>query len=118
MPMVQVPAFPDTISRSLPIFSLDSGLIFEREAQAQDRAVTQTLEPRVYYVRIPFRDQNRIPLFDTAVAGFHYAQIFSENSFSGGGRINGANQPTVALTSRARTSPTGPEKFRGTDWPR
>ena len=114
MPMVQVPAFPDTISRSLPIFSLDSGLIFEREAQAQDRAVTQTLEPRVYYVRIPFRDQNRIPLFDTAVADFNYAQIFSENSFSGGDRINDANQLTVALTSRVLTSSTGQEMFRGT----
>src|SRR5712691_8873913 len=113
-PSFSVPAFPDSISRSLPIFSLDSGLIFEREAQAQDRAVTQTLEPRVYYVRIPFRDQNRIPLFDTAVADFNYAQIFSENSFSGGDRINDANQLTVALTSRVLTSSTGQEMFRGT----
>ncbi len=113
-PTFNVPAFPDSISRSLPIFSLDSGLIFEREAQAQGRAVTQTLEPRVYYVRIPFRDQNKIPLFDTAVADFNYAQIFSENSFSGGDRINDANQLTVALTSRVLTSSTGQEMFRGT----
>src|SRR2546427_3120941 len=111
MPMVQVPAFPDTISRSLPIFSLDSGLIFEREAQAQDRAVTQTLEPRVYYVRIPFRDQNRIPLFDTAVAGLNYAQIFSENSFSRGDRIKHPNHPTAALPPPPLASSTRPEMF-------
>src|SRR5216684_1287546 len=103
------PGTPDTISRTLPIFSLDSGLIFEREGQAQGQAITQTLEPRLYYVRVPFRDQNQIPLFDTAVADFNYAQIFSENSFSGGDRINDADQLTVALTSRVLRSSTGQE---------
>ncbi len=108
------PGTPDTISRTLPIFSLDSGLIFEREGQAQGQAITQTLEPRLYYVRVPFRDQSRIPLFDTAVADFSYAQIFSENSFSGGDRINDADQLTVALTSRVLRSSTGQEMLRGT----
>ena len=74
----------------------------------------QTLEPRIFYVRIPFRDQSRIPLFDTAVADFNYAQIFSENSFSGGDRINDADQLTVALTSRTLRSSTGQEMLRGT----
>jgi len=105
---------PNTISRSLSIFSLDSGLIFERETQAQGQSVIQTLEPRIFYVRIPFRDQSRIPLFDTAVADFNYAQIFSENSFSGGDRINDADQLTVALTSRTLRSSTGQEMLRGT----
>ena len=108
------PGTPDTISRTLPIFSLDSGLVFEREGQAQGQAITQTLEPRLYYVRVPFRDQSRIPLFDTAVADFNYAQIFSENSFSGGDRINDADQLTVALTSRVLRSSTGQEMLRGT----
>src|SRR6266571_1140000 len=108
------PGTPDTISRTLPIFSLDSGLIFEREGQAQGQAITQTLEPRLYYVRVPFRDQSRIPQFDTAVADFNYAQIFSENSFSGGDRINDADQLTVALTSRVLRSSTGQEMLRGT----
>ncbi|HYT86969.1 MAG TPA: LPS assembly protein LptD, partial [Burkholderiales bacterium] len=87
---------------------------FEREGQAQGQAITQTLEPRLYYVRVPFRDQSRIPLFDTAVADFNYAQIFSENSFSGGDRINDADQLTVALTSRVLRSSTGQEMLRGT----
>jgi LPS-assembly protein len=105
---------PETISRNVPIFSLDSGLIFERDAQAMGQSMTQTLEPRIYYVKIPFRDQSRIPLFDTAIADFNYAQIFSENSFAGGDRINDADQLTVALTSRTLGSANGQEVFRGT----
>jgi len=105
---------PNTISRALPIYSLDSGLMFERDAQFQGQAVTQTLEPRLYYVRIPFRDQNQIPLFDTTVADFSYAQIFSENMFAGGDRINDANQLTAAITSRMLLTSSGQEVLRGT----
>jgi LPS-assembly protein len=109
-----VPAFPDSISRTLPIYSVDSGLIYERETQAYGQAVTQTLEPRFYYVYIPFRDQSQIPLFDTAIADFNYAQIFSENKFSGGDRINDASQLTAAITSRLLLPANGQEVLRGT----
>ncbi len=109
-----IPAFPNSISRTLPIFSVDSGLIYERETNALGQAVIQTLEPRFYYVNIPFREQNRIPLFDTAIADFNYAQIFSENLFSGGDRINDARQLTAAVTSRMLLPSTGQEVLRGT----
>src|SRR5882762_2979666 len=109
-----VPAFPDSTSRTLPIFSLDSGLIYERETDALGQAVIQTLEPRFYYVNIPFRKQNQIPLFDTAIADFNYAQIFSENMFSGGDRINDARQLTAAVTSRMLLPSSGQEVLRGT----
>jgi LPS-assembly protein len=108
------PSFPNTISRALPIFSLDSGLFFEKETQAMGQTLTQTLEPRLFYVYIPFRDQNQIPLFDTAIADFNYAQIFSENMFSGGDRINDANQLTAAVTSRLLLPSSGQEVMRGT----
>ena len=109
-----IPAFPNSISRTLPIFSVDSGLIYERETNALGQGVIQTLEPRFYYVNIPFRDQNQIPLFDTAIADFNYAQIFSENMFSGGDRINDARQLTAAVTSRMLLPSTGQEVLRGT----
>src|SRR5467141_2033059 len=109
-----IPAFSNSIGRSLPIFSVDSGLIYERETDALGQAVIQTLEPRFYYVNIPFRDQNQIPLFDTAIADFNYAQIFSENMFSGGDRINDARQVTAAVTSRMLLPSTGQEVLRGT----
>jgi LPS-assembly protein len=105
---------PHTISRALPIYSLDGGLVFEKDTQAFGQAVTQTLEPRLFYVYIPFRDQNQIPLFDTAIADFNYAQIFSENLFSGGDRINDANQLTAAVTSRLLLPSSGQEVMRGT----
>jgi LPS-assembly protein len=105
---------PDTITRVLPIFSLDGGLFFEKETQALGQTVTQTLEPRLFYVYIPFRDQNQIPLFDTATADFNYSQIFSENMFSGGDRINDANQLTAAVTSRLLQPSNGQELMRGT----
>ncbi|HET7200515.1 MAG TPA: LPS-assembly protein LptD, partial [Burkholderiales bacterium] len=66
------------------------------------------------YVYIPFRDQSQIPLFDTAVADFNYAQIFSENMFSGGDRINDANQLTAAISSRMLLPSNGQEVLRGT----
>jgi len=105
---------PGSITRALPIYSLDSGLVFERDTQALGQTVTQTLEPRLFYVYIPFRDQNKIPLFDTAVADFNYSQIFSENMFSGGDRINDANQLTAAVTSRLLLPSSGQEVMRGT----
>lgn len=89
-----------SVSRTLPTFSLDSGLVFEREARLLGRAMTQTLEPRLFYVYTPFEDQSRIPLFDTAEAGFNFAQIFTENRFIGADRVADANQLTAAVTSR------------------
>ncbi len=113
-PNDNVTTSPSKLSRTLPIFSLDSGLIYERKTSWQGQQVLQTLEPRAYYLLIPNRDQSRIPLFDTAIADFNYAQIFSENSFVGGDRINDANQLTLALTSRLLSADTGQEALRAT----
>ncbi|MGP1678087.1 MAG: LPS-assembly protein LptD, partial [Burkholderiales bacterium] len=90
----------DTIRVALPIASLDSGLRFERDTAFNGHKFRQTLEPRVYYLYVPYRDQSKIPLFDTGLADFNYAQIFSENIFNGGDRIADANQLTVAATTR------------------
>ena len=102
---------PNT-TRSLPIFSLDSGLTFERESSLFGQALTQTLEPRAYYLYVPYKDQNQIPLFDTAEPDFSFAQVFAENRFSGGDRISDANQATFALTSRFIEASTGLERLR------
>ena len=102
---------PNT-TRTLPIFSLDSGLTFERESSLFGQALTQTLEPRIYYLYVPYKDQNQIPLFDSGESDFSFAQIFSENRFSGGDRISDANQATFALTSRFIESGTGLERLR------
>lgn len=104
-------ALPDR-TRTLPIFSVDSGIFFERDFAYRGQQYLQTLEPRLYYVNIPYRDQSQIPNFDTAEADLNFAQIFTENQFSGGDRINDANQLTLALTSRFIESNSGRERLR------
>jgi LPS-assembly protein len=105
-------ASPGNATRTLPIFSLDSGLTFERPLSIRDNAFLQTLEPRLYYLYIPSRDQSKLPNFDSAEAGFNFAQIFSENQFVGGDRINDANQVTLAVTSRLLDPASGLERLR------
>lgn len=90
----------NNFNRVLPTFSLDSGLIFEREAKFFGNQMTQTLEPRLFYVRTPYRDQSQYPLFDGGVADFNFAQIFTENRYTGHDRIGDANQLTAAVISR------------------
>ncbi len=101
-------------TRELPIYSLDSAVTFERQANFRGRDFIQTLEPRLYYVYIPFRQQDQLPNFDTALADFNLAQIFTENQFTGGDRINDANQLTAALTSRLIDPQDGNEQLRFT----
>jgi LPS-assembly protein len=103
---------PDSVSRVLPTFSLDSTMTFEREGDWFGKGYIQTLEPRLYYVNIPYKDQSRIPLFDTGLADFNFAQIFAENRYSGLDRVNDANQLTAALTTRLLDGDTGVERFK------
>lgn len=95
-----------------PILSFDSGLIFERSISWFSRPAEQTLEPRLFYTYIPFRDQSRLPNFDSALAELNYAQLFSENIYSGYDRIAEANQLTLALATRVLDSETGAERLR------
>jgi len=107
-----IPGARNSITRSLPIFSIDSGLIFEREASFFGTTYTQTLEPRLYYLNVPYRRQADIPLFDTSRYDFGFAQIFSENRYTGGDRIGDANDLTAAVTSRLIDPTTGAERIR------
>lgn len=102
----------DRISRVLPTFTLDSTVVFEREGALLGLPIIQTLEPRLYYVNIPYRDQRRIPVFDTALSDFNFAQIFAENRYSGYDRINDAHQVTAAVTTRILDAETGAERFK------
>ncbi len=102
----------DTVTRSLPIVSVDSGVTFERDASFGGKDYVQTLEPRVYYLYVPYRDQSMIPNFDSGSYDFNFAQIFAENIFTGGDRISNANQITTAVQSRLIDPATGAETVR------
>ncbi len=108
----QVPGEPTQMSRTLPILSLDSTVSLERESDFFGQEYIQTLEPRLYYVRIPYRDQSNIPIFDSGLSDFNFAQIFSENRYSGYDRINDANQLTAGVTTRILDATSGVEKFK------
>lgn len=117
-------------SRSLPIVSVDSGLVFDRAASLFSHDYTQTLEPRLYYLYVPYRDQSNLPLFNTNLMSFDYWQLFSPNRFSGADRQMDANNLTAAITSRLlddngveRLSASvgqiryfTPQRVLGTDW--
>ena len=90
----------DSPSRLLPTFSVDGGLVYERDLAFGDGGLVQTLEPRAYYLLVPSRNQDDQPLFDTGYASFDFAQLFRENRFNGADRIGDANQLTLAVTSR------------------
>jgi LPS-assembly protein len=100
------------LDRAVPITSLDGGLVFERDTTMFGRAYTQTLEPRAFYVYIPFRPQSQIPAFDTAIDDFNFSQLFTENRYLGNDRIGDANQITFAVTSRLLDPLTGDERAR------
>jgi LPS-assembly protein len=100
------------MTRVLPIASLDGGMTFERTTVIDGSPYVQTLEPRAYYVYIPYRDQSQFPNFDTAQADFSFAQMFTENRFFGSDRIGDANQVTLALTSRLLRPDSGAEQLR------
>lgn len=97
----QAAGVPSNISRTVPIASLDSTVALEREVDwLGKKGGVQTLEPRLFYVYIPRRDQSKIPVFDTGAASFGLAQIFTENRYAGNDRIGDANQLTAMVTSR------------------
>jgi LPS-assembly protein len=99
-------------TRSLPIFSTEGGVVFERNASLFGQGLLQTLEPKLYYVYIPTRVQNQIPNFDSAQQDISLATLFSENQFSGSDRINDANQLTTGITTRLLHQDSGIERLR------
>jgi len=106
-------ATPDEhITVTVPITSLDAGLVFERDLDVGSHELTQTLEPRAFYVYIPYRRQDQTPAFDSAVDDFNFSQLFAENRYLGNDRIGDANQLTLALTSRFLDRDTGAERLR------
>jgi LPS-assembly protein len=99
-------------TRLIPFGSLDAGLFFDREATLFGRRFTQTLEPRLFYTVIPFKDQSRIPNFDSAPIDFNYTQLFQENRYSGNDRIGDTNELTLAVSTRYLDPQSGRERLR------
>ncbi len=92
--------FKSSQDRSIPIASVDSGLFFDRSTQWFGKDYTQTLEPRLFYLYVPEKDQSDIPIFDTSENSFSYSSLFRDNRFSGKDRIGDENKLSLGVTSR------------------
>ncbi|MFP3604014.1 LPS-assembly protein LptD [Paraburkholderia sp. SIMBA_053] len=103
---------PKNFTESIPTLSFDTGLIFDRSVRLFGEDYIQTLEPRLYYVYTPYRNQESAPLFDTAESDFGLAEIFTPNTFVGNDRIADANRLTAAITTRFINPATGDERAR------
>ena len=103
------PGTPRTLTRTLPTASLDAGLYLERAFRAGRGTYVHTLEPRLFYLRVPYEDQSALPVFDTGLLDFSLAQLFREDRFSGPDRVGDADQLTLALTTRLIESETARE---------
>ena len=106
------PDAPAAFGYAIPISSVDGSLLFERDWNIAGQNFIQTLEPRAFYVYVPYRNQSKAPVFDTAVDDFNFGQLFSVNRYLGNDRIGDANQLTLALTTRLLEPETGAERLR------
>ncbi len=88
-----------SVNRTMPQFKIDGKLVFERDVELTP-GYTQTLEPRVQYLYVPYRDQSDIMAYDSTFLQSDYSGLFRDRSYSGLDRIASANQITTGVTSR------------------
>lgn len=108
-----MPGDPEDPDRTLPIASLDSGLILERRIGGGGEWI-QTLEPRVLYVHVPFREQDDLPVFDTILPDLNLVQLYRKNRFLGIDRIADTDQLSIGVTSRVLDVESGRELVTAT----
>lgn len=99
-------------NRVLPTFSLDTGLVYERDTQWFGRGITQTLEPRAFYARTPYKDQSFLPVYDSGATDFNLSTIYSENTYVGHDRLVDNDALTLGVSSRFFDANSGAEMMR------
>jgi LPS-assembly protein len=101
-----------SVNRVLPTFSLDSGMVFERETRWFGRNVLQTLEPRAFYAHTPYKKQDMLPVYDSGATDFNLSTIYSENTYVGNDRLVDNNALTLGVSSRFFDVGNGAEMLR------
>jgi LPS-assembly protein len=108
-----LPGEATEFTRTVPIASFDTGMIFERTFN-RSSSLIQTIEPRLLYVNVPFRDQDGLPVFDTIMPDLNLVQLYRKNRFLGADRIGDTEQYSVGITSRIIDVDSGEEKVTAT----
>jgi LPS-assembly protein len=104
---------PSTPTRAMPYGRIDTGLVFERSAGSSGQR-SQTLEPRMVYSYVPYRNQDELPIFDTGLPDLNLTELFRTNRYVGGDRIGDANQLAVGLTTRLFDQGSGAQYLSAT----
>ncbi|MGE0581297.1 MAG: LPS-assembly protein LptD [Steroidobacteraceae bacterium] len=107
------PGADDSPRRSLPTATLDAGLVFEGAMGSRSQR-RLTLEPRALYVYTPYRNQDALPVFDTAIPDLNLVQLFRANRYVGGDRVGDANQASFGVTSRIFDADSGRQLLAAT----
>jgi LPS-assembly protein len=101
----------DSVGATVPMFSLNGGLYFDRDSNWFGADYNHSFEPRLYYLYSESEDQSDQPLFDTGQRTFDYSQLFRESRFTGVDRIDDADQVSIGITTRFTNKVTGIETF-------
>jgi LPS-assembly protein len=104
---------PGAPTRSLPLISFDTGMQLERSV-GRDQTRLLTLEPRLLYVYIPYREQSQLPLFDTGLPDPNFISLFRTNRYVGADRIGDANKVTLGVSSRMYEAASGKQYLSAT----
>ena len=107
------PGTDDSLSRSLPVLSVDSGFVLERPTGSKQQRL-QTLEPRVQYVYVPYRDQDDLPVFDTGQPTLNMVELFRTNRYVGADRVGDANLVSTGVTTRLLDATSGQQYLSAT----
>ena len=108
-----LPGQASDLDRTVPIASFDTGMILERTLKRSNRLL-QTLEPRLHYVHVPFRDQDALPVFDTIIPDLNLVQLYRTNRFLGVDRVADTEQLSVGITTRIFDVDSGEERMSAT----
>lgn len=100
---------PSNTHLTIPMVDVKTGPIFERNIHGFNHAMLQTLEPQLYYLYVPRRDQNNLPNLDSGLLTFDYNQVFRDNRYTGGDYIGDANQLGMGVASKFFNAETGEE---------
>jgi LPS-assembly protein len=101
-------------SRTVPIGSLDVGLVLERDLGGNGNNRIMTLEPRMLYVHVPYRNQDDLPVFDTITPDLNLVSLYRTNRYLGVDRIADTDQVSIGLTSRILDTTSGRELVSAT----
>jgi len=101
----------EQVVRVIPTARLHAGLNFERPTSWFGHAITQTLEPQLQYLYIPYKNQDNIGIYDSSTIQQDFLGLYRDRLYSGLDRIADTNQFTIGLTSRVFDD-IGSERFR------